>query len=129
MNPTTPDELWLQQQAVLRRAQAQGKGILGGKLSHKRPCACGLRFTNKGIRQHQRRCPIQQAAWGKPVFTPTLQTNRRAIESDLAAVKRLEALAEETKNGDDYEAIRRVVALLKARVARTTNENLRELER
>ena len=61
------DALWRKQQAVIRRARNQGKGFLGGKLNHKCRCACGLRFTTKGIHQHQRRCAAQLSAWGKPL--------------------------------------------------------------
>lgn len=66
-NPPTPpapaDILWKKQQAVIRRARNQGHGAFGRRLTHKCPCACGLRFTTKGIAQHQRKCPVQQAKW------------------------------------------------------------------
>lgn len=57
------DTLWKKQQAVQRRARNQGKGILGSKLTHKCLCACGLKYTTKGIAQHQRRCRVQQDRW------------------------------------------------------------------
>lgn len=33
------------------------------RLTAKIKCACGRHFTTKGIKQHQRACAVQQAAW------------------------------------------------------------------
>jgi len=60
----SPEEmkLWRKQQAIQRKSRVR-LALAQGHLTHKCLCACGLRFTTKGIAQHQRRCAIQQAKW------------------------------------------------------------------
>lgn len=55
-----------EQMRANKRREARKTNNFTGGLRAKCLCACGLRFTTKGIAQHQRRCAIQQAKWNSP---------------------------------------------------------------
>lgn len=69
MQPTAPLTGEALQREQMRRTKRRNERFRlhfnSYRLTAKCRCECGLRFTTKGIAQHQHACPVYQAKWAK----------------------------------------------------------------